>query len=320
MDENSNDFWKDKVVSEFVKKAGKSKLDMQNTFDYQVTQKTIQALNEDGDEPFMLTCSFLYPHDPNVVPSPYYEMFLPEGIKLPDNHESVCEKYDNEFSRQMVKMLGDKGLRELLRLYFAQVKFIDDRVGEIIRVLDEVGKRNNTVVIFTADHGDMAGGHGMFWKDTTAFYDEVVRIPLIFNCPGLIMPSKSSCSVGNIDIMPTILDLAGLDIPFHIQGESMVPILTGEEVNKNSFLYSFCERLNPNSENKRSGIKINEGSYMVRGNGWKYIKYADGSEYLYNLKNDPGETENLSKYQKYSNIMNVMKIELDKWLSRTQIV
>ena len=88
--------------------------------------------------------------------------------------------------------LGEPGLREFLRIYYASVKLIDDQVGRILRALESRGLLDRTVIVFTADHGDMAGGHGMVWKSNGSFYDEIVRVPLLIRYPACSSPSNAT--------------------------------------------------------------------------------------------------------------------------------
>lgn len=317
----TNDGWSGKIFAEFIRKAGRLKLPIEKTFDYMTSRKTMDDIKNSVETPFMLTCSFNAPHDPNVVPSPYYEMFRLEDIVLPKNFNFLEQRFQREWSREIVSSLGETACRELMRIYYAQVKFIDDLVGDILKTLKEAGKMDNTLIIFTADHGDMAGGHGVYWKSTSAFYDEVTKIPLIIRHPKTEKPSVCDSAVGLTDIMPTILEFAGISVPSWAQGKSLVPFITrSRKAEENDFRYSFCERLPPNPRHQRCNINVQAGHFMVRGCGFKYVRYADGDEYLYNLKDDSGEMVNLVRDSAFIEILKIMKEELNNWLKRTKSV
>ena len=290
--ESLQDGWRGQKVAEFVTKLGRLQLPLSQHFDVRVADKTIERIAALEDRPFMITCSFNAPHDPNVVPSPYYEMFDPAQIKLPSNRDALESRFRQDWGRRIVADLGEPGLREFLRVYYAMVKLVDDQVGRILKALESSGQLDHTIIVFTADHGDMAGGHGMVWKSTGAFYDEIVRVPLLIRYPRALKPQRCELPADLTDIMPTVLELTGRPIPPGVQGQSFAPYLTGRRDPSQARRYSFCERIPGNRTNVRKLGPGAKGSFMVRGQGWKYISYADGAEYLYHLAADPGETVN----------------------------
>ena len=313
------DRWKNKGFAEFITKMGRLKLPLRQCFDVQVADLTCQRLKalKNSKDPFMVTCSFIWPHDPNVVPSPYYESFDPEKLKLPENRHVREQRFEINWSREIIRGLGEPGLREFLRIYYGMVKLIDDQVGRVLKTLDEIGKTDDTVIIFTADHGDMMGGHGMVWKSTNAFYDEIVRVPLMLRYPRKFKPQVSELATDSTDFMPTLLELAGHPIPEQAQGQSLVPFLTGRRTISKARQYTFSERVRPNPQGRRKVMPGTRAAFMVRGKGFKFIRYDDNQEYLYNLKEDPGETKNLANDSKYRSRRNKLAAEMDKWLKRT---
>ena len=122
--------------------------------------------------------------------------------------------------------MGEPGLREFLRIYYGAVRMIDDFVGDVLAALDAAGRRD-ALVIFTTDHGDMAGHHGQIWKSGFNFFDELMRIPLIVRMPG-IAPVAARCRCARTDLLPTILDACGIAPPPDIHGRSFLPALRGE--------------------------------------------------------------------------------------------
>lgn len=313
------DRWKDKRFAEFITKMGRLKLPLDQCYDVQVADLTCQRIKtlKDSTAPFMITCSFVWPHDPNVVPSPYYDAFDPEKLKLPDNLNVREERFEKNWSRQIVRDLGEPGLREFLRIYYGMVKLIDDQVGRILRTLDDTGKTDDTIIIFTADHGDMMGGHGMVWKSTNAFYEEIARVPLLIRYPRKFKRQVSELAVDSTDFMPTLLQLAGLSAPQQAQGQSLVPFLTGKRTATRARQYTFCERVRGHPQGHRKVLAGTRADFMIRGKGWKLIRYRDGQEFLYNLKEDAGETRNLVGDPKYRSRREQLAAEMDKWLERT---
>lgn len=208
------------------------------------------------------------PHDPNVVPSPYYEMFSPETIELPSTFGHCETRFDNDMSRTLVTTIGVTALRELLRIYYASVRLVDDQVGRVLDALDHTGRTEDTIVVFTTDHGEMAGGHGMFWKSTEAFYENVVRVPLIISYPRRIKPAINSMSVSSADLMPTLMELTGTKCPNNVEGHSLAPGLLGAQARAPKRQYGFCERITHNKERTRQFLPEQRGSFMIRGEGW----------------------------------------------------
>jgi arylsulfatase A-like enzyme len=309
--------WDKELYAEFIVKAGRLKFPLEQVFDVRVAERTIQRLRTLARHPFMVTCSFVRPHPPDVLPSPYYESFVPDHSRLPANLDYREARFERDWSRRIVADLGEAGLRELLRIYYGSIRLIDDQVGRVLDALDRTGRYKDTIVVFTADHGGMAGGHGMFWKSTSSFYDEIVRIPLIISYPRRIKPGQNHMAASLVDIMPTLLDLVGHPIPENVQGHSLAPYLLGERDPASAPPYRFCERVNINPEHTRRIAPGTPGSFMVRGEGWKYIRYPDGEEFLYHLAEDPGETKNLATQPSYYDQKNVLRRELEAWLVKT---
>ncbi len=315
--EDLGDRWKDKRYAEFITKMGRLKLPLEQNFDVRVTDLTVQRIKASAGKPLMLTCSFNAPHDPNVVPSPYYEAFSPDELELPANRNVREARFERQWSREIVAELGERGLREFLRGYYGMVKMIDDQVGRILEALDEQGRTDQTVIVFTADHGDMAGGHGMVWKSTDAFYDEIVRVPLLIRYPACFKTQQNHMAVDLTDLAPTLLELTGQPTADQVQGQSLVPYLTGERDPSEARPFSYSERVGRNPKGARKVEPGTRGSFMIRGGGWKHIRYAQGDEYLYHLADDPAETRNLADDPQYRHQRNELGAEMDAWLERT---
>lgn len=302
---------------DFVKKMGRLEMPPSKSFDVRVADKVIDRIRSMGGGRFMITCSFNAPHDPNVAPSPYYEMFDPAAIALPANSDAREPRHEKSWSRQMVLGFGREGLREFLRVYYAMVRMIDDQVGRVLAALGESGQTDSTVIVFTADHGDMAGGHGMVWKSNSSFYEEIVRVPLLIRYPPLFRPQECDLEANLVDLMPTLLEMTGRPCPPTAQGQSLVPFLTGRKAVPEARRFAFCERVPPGKGNTRQRGARAGASFMVRGQGWKYIRYADAGEALYDLRNDPGETKNRIGEVACAPRKRAMADALEEWQGRT---
>lgn len=304
------------VYHDFIAKIGRLDLPVDQNCDVRVCDKTIDAIKASKDRPFIVTASFNYPHDPNVVPSPYYEMFDPDKVSLSDNSDIREKRFEGDWSRHIVEILEEAGTREFVRIYYAMVKLIDDQVGRIIKSLKETDQLDDTVIIFTADHGDMMSGHGMVWKSTHSFYDEIVRVPLIIRYPKFFKPQTCDMAVDFTDFMPTILALADNPIPKQAQGQNLVPYLTGQKDQSKARQYTFTERVAAHKKGLRKVEPGTKASFCVRGKGFKYCKYPD-QEYLYDLRKDPGEQKNVVNDDAYKGRLKKMRTNLKRWLKRT---
>ena len=181
---------------------------------------------------------------------------------------------------------------------------IDEGVGRIVQALEQAGALDRTLVVFTSDNGYLWGEHGL--GDKRAAYEESIRIPLLLRRPGLSAPGTTiDRLVLNIDIAPTVLDLAGVPVPEAVQGRSLVPLLRGHSTGwRTSFLAEyFAEPRYPRIPTWRA----------VRTQRWKYIRYTDleGMDELYDLRSDPYELTNRIDDPTAQETLRELKAELD---------
>src|SRR5262249_25052509 len=149
-------------------------------------------------------------HEPFIAPSPYYDMYDPASFPLPSTWGERPKEFAKNGAARMGGIYGEAGFREYLRCYYARVTMMDEQIGRLLKTLDDLGIADNTLVLFTSDHGNMLGQHGMIEKSTVAFYDDLMRVPLLMRLPGKI-PSGKTCAAAasSVDIAPTILDYLG---------------------------------------------------------------------------------------------------------------
>jgi len=251
----------------------------------QITNQVLELIEQNADRNFMITASWSPPHDLWVTPEPYYSMVDRSKIKLPGTRD--LPPWDaRRPSKRLGDLAGPEGIREYVAIYHGMVKYIDDQVGRILERLDALGLADNTLVVFTSDHGDMVGAHGCIGKSIASFFDDLVRIPLAMRLPGAIRPGTVvDQPVSQVDIMPTILDYLGQPIPQRIHGRSMRPLVEGRAVPWRD--YAFCQRA--------------DHARMLRTERWKYA-YGLGGRMLalYDLANDPQEDRNLAREKAYA--------------------
>ena len=245
----------------------------------QITNQVLELIDRHAEENFMITASWSPPHDLWVMPEPYYSLVDRNKIELPGSTD--MPQWDQRGpSKRLGDIMGPEGIREYAAIYHGMVKYIDDQLGRVLKKLDELGLADNTLVIFTTDHGDMVGAHGCIGKSIFSFYDDLVRIPLLMRLPGRIQPGTVVHQpVSQIDFMPTILDYLGLSVPEKIHGRSMRPLAEGRDVQWRD--HAFCQRAN--------------AGRMLRTERYKFVYRPQPRVVaLYDLKNDPHEDRNLA--------------------------
>ncbi|MHB9035522.1 MAG: sulfatase family protein [Armatimonadota bacterium] len=279
-----------------------------------LTDQVICDLNECGKQPYMITWSDYGPHGPHNCPSPYYEMTDPAQIELPTNLDRP-DYYAKDPSCAAYDKMGIENTREYLRCYYGLIRLIDDQIGRILKELEKRGELDDTLIVFTADHGDMCGAHKTTGgKAIWAFYDEITRVPLIMHWPkGIRGGRKVNTLVNGVDVMPTILDYSGLSIPNQCEGKSLRQFIDGrEDMNR----AAFCEGTNPATGLLRR---------MVRTQDWKLWIYCQGNPEsskwpqtrpmaLYHISEDPGEERNLASDPAYAKVRKELVDRIISWM------
>jgi arylsulfatase len=195
-----------------------------------IADRSIDFLDKQtGERPFFLWTSFVAPHHPFVVPAPYDTMYNPEDMPLSNFDETETEHWPEAYMRKYtlsegsheaigMNKLTDADRQRIAAYYYGSITQIDEQIGRLVDILREKGMLEDTIIVFTADHGEMLGDHHLMFKATT--YDEVTRMPLIVSLPG---GSEAHCEglCCSIDIMPTVLDLVGAAVPGGVQGTSL---------------------------------------------------------------------------------------------------
>ncbi len=260
--------------------------------------------NYNLDKPLFLKVSFERPHSPYDPPQRFVDMY--KNAKIP---EPIVGDWDRKFATiQGGKdaAFGDFGVefaQKSRKYYYANITFIDEMVGKIIQALKEKGMYNNTLICFTADHGDMLGDH-YHWRKTYA-YEGSAHIPFIVKWPETMNAEISRGSkLGNPvelrDFLPTFLDAAGAEIPKDMDGASLLTLIKDPHASWRPYI---------DMEHATCYSQDNYWAALTDG-VWKYIWFfRTGEEQLFNLKEDPGETRNLSEMKAYSK-------ELSTWRER----
>lgn len=270
-------------------------------YDEEVTFRAVEYLREraylHSDQPFFLTVSFHHPHDPFQVTPELWGLYDGQPIDIPTFPDNLEETY-SELDRWLnaVHSVGEVALRDpdnlrtLRRAYYSLVTYVDRKVGQLLATLEEAGERDNTIIIFTSDHGDMLGEKGMVQK--RCFYEWSARVPLIIYRPARTATRRITAPVTLLDLLPTLLEFAAVpgadDLPY--DGMSLLPILEGaEEPDRVVFSEYHVE-------------KVKNPSFMVRRGRYKYVYIHGFGRQLFDLDADPGEWHNLVQEPVYQQL------------------
>ncbi|PCC37895.1 hypothetical protein CIK66_17005 [Brachybacterium alimentarium] len=273
-------------------------------YSHWIAEETISFLRTDRrrDQPFFFVSNFFDPHHGFGAPEEYIRRY--DDVELPPVNTRNGELDDKPEIQRLTSQRRGGGmpsyvehteleLHEVRTAYYAMVSLVDDEVGRILDALDEEGLSENTIVVFTSDHGELLGDHQLLRKGPF-MYDCSVRVPLIVRWPGVVEEgTRRTELVQWVDLAPTFLDAAGVDRPPQMQGESLMPLLRGEEIDWRD--WALCQF-------RSSGDPANPGAHltMLRHDRWKLVAHhglpsttrARSGE-LYDLESDPGELENL---------------------------
>ena len=286
--------------------------------DYQTFWITDRALDflrvRNQEKPFFLFVSYLDPHSPSHLPDPYWSMFDPKEMPVP----AIPEKIKKDRPREIEAGGGGKAgrhtidneeiVRAMTASYYATVKMVDDEVGRLLKQVEAAGLVDNTIILFTADHGNMLGDLGRWFKGV--MYDGSSRIPLMIQAPNA-GPFAAQFNRGkvireiveNIDVMPTLFEMIGQPLPSEgIQGKSLVRLVSGRETNwKNR---AFAER---------GSMMVRTPQYKLIKNVSKGVRKGEGEYELYDLTKDSKEEHDLINVPAHARVVEELKAQLDAW-------
>jgi choline-sulfatase len=266
---------------------------LQQDFDEEVafrsTRKIFDWARDDDDRPFLLVSSFTHPHDPYVTPQRFWDLYRDEEIDLPrvpfiepDKRDPHSRRLWEQYDRGELALTDDE-IRRARHGYYGSISYVDERIGEVLTALTRASLMDNTVVILCADHGDMIGERGLWYK--MSFYDWSSRIPLIMAGPGVPdgQRVKSNCSL--IDILPTLIDIAsGGDwhgYPDAPDGESLLPLFSAENPERIAVSELFSE-----------GVAA--PYVMLRKGRFKFTFVDHDPPQLFDMEADPDELNDLA--------------------------
>ena len=271
--------------------------------DYHVADAGISALGKiPADKPFFIAIGFHVPHVPCYAPQKWFDLYplneLQAPIMLPDDradtplfswflHWKLPEP-------RLSVLLSRNEFMPMVRGYLASTSFMDAQVGRVLEALKATGRDDNTIVVVWSDHGWHLGEKEISGKNT--LWERSTRVPLIFAGPGIALNKECATPAELLDLYPTLTELCGLKAPADLEGHSLVPQLKDPQT----------KRPWP------AMTSHNQGNHTIRTERWRYIKYADGSEELYDHQTDPNEWHNIAKYEEYQDVI----ADLSNWLPK----
>lgn len=274
--------------------------------DWKVASWAVEELakTKDSDEPFFLSVGFFLPHVPCYATQKWFDLYPMETLQLPPILEN--DRADTPDSSWYIHwtlpeprtswLRQNNQLKPLVRAYLASTSFVDSQVERVLDALDASGHADDTIVVLWSDHGYHLGEKGISGKNS--LWDRSTRVPVIFAGPGIPEGKQSPEPVELLDLYPTLADLAKLGEPNGTEGVSLRPQLADPS----------------SAPRERPAITThNPDNHGVRSKDWRYIRYADGAEELYDMRNDPHEHRNLIGDAEYQDIV----AQHRRWLPET---
>ncbi len=290
----------------------------------------------DSDDPFCLCVSFKDPHVPHMAFQEYFDKYPLDKIELYPEREGEIEEKARRWAIKQGAMnttiATEEERKRYIAIYYAMISWIDTQVGTLIDLLKERGLDDNTIVVFTTDHGEFAFEHGIAKKDLV-LVDTLLHVPFLISWPGHIAPKKHSGTfMEQVDVVPTLLELMDIETPFCVQGTSFAPVLKGEtaehkdavfaEINP-PYLFNKYESLDRfiDAHGGREKVPFNvpgDFTKSIRERDWRYVWYLDGSEELYDHRSDPLEQYNVADKPEHAEVKNRLKMRLLEWCALTE--
>ncbi len=287
-----------------------------------MTRRAMDFIDEAGEEPWCLHLSYIKPHWPYIAPAPYNDMYGPNQVipvlRSPVEKENPHPVYE-QFMRHKVGLafVDDKVRREVIPAYMGLIKQIDDQMGVLFDYLGKRGLFENTMIVFTSDHGDYLGDHWLGEKDL--FHEQSVKVPMIVYDPDTKADATrgSVCNelVESIDLLPTFVDACGGDPqPHRLEGLSLLPLLHGKTDAKcRKFAISEYDYSMQDAAKELKQAPIASRLFMVRDENWKYVAAEGLQPMLFDLKNDPDEFNDLGCDDDYAHTRERMQDALNRW-------
>jgi choline-sulfatase len=268
--------------------AASMQLDYDDEVAFQAVRRIFDFAREGTADPFFLLVSFSHPHDPWEVRGRYWDLYDRAAIDPPTVPAIPLSEADPH-SRRLRQMIGidearisDDQVRTARHGYYAAISYVDERIGEVLAAVRDSGLDEDTTVVFTADHGEMLGERGLWYK--MSFFEPSARVPLIVSAPGRIALGRRAEAVSLLDLAPTFVELASADRGTEVDGRSLAALLDGDAADGPAEVVG---------EYLAEGVT--SPAVMIRRGPHKFIRCDGDPDQLYDLESDPHELVNLAK-------------------------
>ncbi len=299
---------------------------------YRCSNSAIEFIKQqDANNPFALCLSFTDPHVPHLALKKYEEYYSKDNLKLYPKRKGELDEKARRFGIKWRAQKADRASEDdyyhYMAVYYAMITWIDENIGRVRAALEEQGLADNTVIVFTTDHGEFCFEHGMYKKDLVLL-ESLLHVPFLVHYPRALKPKViTDTFIEEVDVMPTILDLLGVAIPFGVQGRSAAACLKGDsDTHKEQVYGEICPPWLYNTFENYEAFEAHHGSWeatpynvpgdynkCIRTKDYRYIWYGTGEEELYDLNKDPDEQFNLADDANMQAIKRDHKMRLLEW-------
>lgn len=285
---------------------GRSNIPYEHYYEKVITDHAIEFIGQNRNQPFLCYVGHLAPHGPFTPPAPYDKLYDPDKLTLTEYPDNCLDNKPELFKRwvtQNRKYNNERELRIFLAHAYGLISLVDDQVGRIVDTLEKLQLQEQTLVIFTTDHGDFFTDYGIIGK-SWSMDERLIKTTLLAAGPDIKPGVKSEAITDNVDILPTMLDFCGLECPRQLQGRSWLPVAQGKTAThkESAFAYNlFHDHL---YEAKRMAIIKKR---------WKWVECSDFKGELYDLEQDPAERVNLVDQSDKQELINACRLELLRW-------
>lgn len=284
-----------------------SRIQEEDHFESFVARESVRFLKNHGRrQPFFLISGFLKPHDPYMPAERFANMFSAANMKLPDTWGKVnLNQIPNEIRKRIenhapTPEVNDPAeARQRIAMYWANVAQLDESIGHVLDALRELDLEKDTIVVYSSDHGEMLGDHGLFQK--FVFYEPSLGVPLIFRVPGMEQGQICRTPATLASLVATFCELCNVPVPSNLDGPSLVPQLRAPNKTTNPVIYA------------EFASHTKAGRAMIRRGTFKYSHYFSDAPELYDLATDPHEMRNLAQSPEHKTRVNELHAQLVQW-------
>ncbi|WP_020409983.1 choline-sulfatase [Hahella ganghwensis] len=290
-----------------------NQLDFDDEVVFHAQRYLYNAVRGNDQRPFCLTVSMTHPHDPYATPKEYWDLYENEDIDLPqvriapEDQDPHSKRLQHVFAYQDQE-ITDQQIINARRAYYGAISYVDHQIGVLMKTLDETGLAENTIIVFSGDHGDMLGERDLWYK--MSWFERSSRVPMIVHAPERFNPHRVSQSVSTMDLLPTFAALANdgkePEYAMPIQGRSLLPHLR-----------------NTGGHDEVIGEYYGEGAiaplFMIRRGDFKFVCSSPDPDQLFNLKEDPLELNNLASYPSHQSLLKEFQREASSRWDSSQL-